>query len=171
MGAVDWWSWNPQCSRKFVHVGKMCQLDKLSPQKETVILMSFFPIFVCFVAFCIWPLSFNQLWWSHYPRILFTDSIGSFGEAAPREQCTARWLTENPLQVQLNGVPLVVGSLLVASWLLFFLSKDCQLVLLNLLCEWFRSWFGPLHPTPAGRHDDHYCHHPHFLDTVWNIKD
>ena len=31
-------------------------------------------------------------------RILFTDSIGSFGSLAPREHCTARWLTENPLQ-------------------------------------------------------------------------
>lgn len=31
-------------------------------------------------------------------RICFTDSIGSFGTTAPREQCTARWLTENPNQ-------------------------------------------------------------------------
>ncbi|CAK0836750.1 unnamed protein product [Prorocentrum cordatum] len=31
-------------------------------------------------------------------RIMFTDSIGSFGAAAPREQCTARWLTENAAQ-------------------------------------------------------------------------
>lgn len=31
-------------------------------------------------------------------KIMFTDSIGSFGEAAPRQDCSARWLTENPLQ-------------------------------------------------------------------------
>ena len=31
-------------------------------------------------------------------KILFTDSIGSFGAAAPRNQCAARWLTENPTQ-------------------------------------------------------------------------
>jgi len=31
-------------------------------------------------------------------RICFTDSIGSFGATAPRTQCTARWLTENPTQ-------------------------------------------------------------------------
>jgi len=31
-------------------------------------------------------------------RIMFTDSIGSFGECAPRKNCTARWLTENPQQ-------------------------------------------------------------------------
>ncbi|CAK9012440.1 L-threonine 3-dehydrogenase [Durusdinium trenchii] len=30
--------------------------------------------------------------------ILFTDSIGSFGALAPRESCTARWLTEHPMQ-------------------------------------------------------------------------
>ncbi len=31
-------------------------------------------------------------------RICFTDSIGSFGAAAPRRGATARWLTENPTQ-------------------------------------------------------------------------
>mmetsp|Transcript_43703 Transcript_43703/g.132302 ORF Transcript_43703/g.132302 Transcript_43703/m.132302 type:complete len:348 (-) Transcript_43703:91-1134(-) len=31
-------------------------------------------------------------------RILFTDSIGSFGARAPRRGCTARWLTQNPTQ-------------------------------------------------------------------------
>lgn len=31
-------------------------------------------------------------------KILFTDSIGSFGAQAPRQQCTARWLTQNPNQ-------------------------------------------------------------------------
>merc|ERR1712232_290634 len=31
-------------------------------------------------------------------RLCFTDSIGSFGAAAPRKNCTARWLTENPDQ-------------------------------------------------------------------------
>jgi len=31
-------------------------------------------------------------------KLLFTDSIGSFGARAPRRQCTARWLTENPTQ-------------------------------------------------------------------------
>lgn len=31
-------------------------------------------------------------------KILFTDSIGSFGAQAPRQWCTARWLTENPTQ-------------------------------------------------------------------------
>lgn len=31
-------------------------------------------------------------------RMLFTDSIGSFGATAPREDATARWLTENPKQ-------------------------------------------------------------------------
>ena len=31
-------------------------------------------------------------------RICFTDSIGSFGAAAPRVGATARWLTENPDQ-------------------------------------------------------------------------
>jgi threonine 3-dehydrogenase len=31
-------------------------------------------------------------------KICFTDSIGSFGSAAPRVNCTARWLTENPTQ-------------------------------------------------------------------------
>ena len=30
--------------------------------------------------------------------MVFTDSIGSFGASAPRENCTARWLTENPKQ-------------------------------------------------------------------------
>mmetsp|Transcript_109265 Transcript_109265/g.189591 ORF Transcript_109265/g.189591 Transcript_109265/m.189591 type:complete len:336 (-) Transcript_109265:32-1039(-) len=32
------------------------------------------------------------------PKLLFTDSIGSFGSTAPRLDCTARWLTENPTQ-------------------------------------------------------------------------
>lgn len=36
--------------------------------------------------------------WANVRRILFTDSIGSFGDAAPRTNCTARWLTENPNQ-------------------------------------------------------------------------
>jgi len=43
----------------------------------------------------------NVLWAMYEARvkkILFTDSIGSFGSTAPREHCTARWLTENPLQ-------------------------------------------------------------------------
>jgi nucleoside-diphosphate-sugar epimerase len=31
-------------------------------------------------------------------KILFTDSIGSFGAAAPRQNCAARWLTEHPEQ-------------------------------------------------------------------------
>jgi nucleoside-diphosphate-sugar epimerase len=31
-------------------------------------------------------------------RICFTDSIGSYGSAAPRSGTTARWLTENPGQ-------------------------------------------------------------------------
>ena len=31
-------------------------------------------------------------------RICFTDSIGSFGDTAPREGATARWLHENPKQ-------------------------------------------------------------------------
>lgn len=31
-------------------------------------------------------------------KILFTDSIGSFGAQAPRRDCTAKWLTENPSQ-------------------------------------------------------------------------
>merc|ERR1740130_717840 len=31
-------------------------------------------------------------------RICFTDSIGSFGAAAPRSGATARWLHENPTQ-------------------------------------------------------------------------
>jgi len=31
-------------------------------------------------------------------RICFTDSIGSFGAEAPRENATAKWLTENPQQ-------------------------------------------------------------------------
>ncbi|CAJ1436311.1 unnamed protein product [Effrenium voratum] len=43
----------------------------------------------------------NVLWAMYEARvkkILFTDSIGSFGSLAPRENCTARWLTEHPLQ-------------------------------------------------------------------------
>mmetsp|Transcript_43299 Transcript_43299/g.92684 ORF Transcript_43299/g.92684 Transcript_43299/m.92684 type:complete len:323 (-) Transcript_43299:96-1064(-) len=43
----------------------------------------------------------NVLWAMYearIPKIMFTDSIGSFGATAPRENCTARWLTENPLQ-------------------------------------------------------------------------
>jgi len=36
--------------------------------------------------------------WANVRRILFTDSIGSFGAKAPRRDCTARWLTENPTQ-------------------------------------------------------------------------
>ncbi len=32
------------------------------------------------------------------PRVLFSDSIGSYGAAAPRTGCTARWLTEHPWQ-------------------------------------------------------------------------
>lgn len=31
-------------------------------------------------------------------KVCFTDSIGSFGATAPRKNCTARWLTENPTQ-------------------------------------------------------------------------
>lgn len=31
-------------------------------------------------------------------RIMFTDSIGSFGASSPRKDCTARWLVENPKQ-------------------------------------------------------------------------
>jgi nucleoside-diphosphate-sugar epimerase len=31
-------------------------------------------------------------------RICFTDSIGSFGASAPRNECAARWLVENPTQ-------------------------------------------------------------------------
>jgi threonine 3-dehydrogenase len=31
-------------------------------------------------------------------KICFTDSIGSFGETAPRRGATAKWLTENPTQ-------------------------------------------------------------------------
>jgi nucleoside-diphosphate-sugar epimerase len=31
-------------------------------------------------------------------KILFTDSIGSFGAESPRVNCTARWLCENPRQ-------------------------------------------------------------------------
>jgi len=31
-------------------------------------------------------------------RILFTDSIGSFGDTAPREDVSARWLVDNPTQ-------------------------------------------------------------------------
>lgn len=43
----------------------------------------------------------NVLWAMYEARvkkILFTDSIGSFSATAPREECTARWLTEHPLQ-------------------------------------------------------------------------
>eukprot|EP00930_Biecheleria_cincta_P029356 TRINITY_DN20429_c0_g1_i1.p1 TRINITY_DN20429_c0_g1~~TRINITY_DN20429_c0_g1_i1.p1 ORF type:complete len:327 (-),score=73.65 TRINITY_DN20429_c0_g1_i1:207-1187(-) len=43
----------------------------------------------------------NVLWAMYearIPKIMFTDSIGSFGATAPRENCTARWLTENPAQ-------------------------------------------------------------------------
>lgn len=43
----------------------------------------------------------NVLWAMYearVKRILFTDSIGSFGETAPRQDCTARWLTEHPTQ-------------------------------------------------------------------------
>ena len=32
------------------------------------------------------------------PRICFSDSIGSYGESAPRENATARWLLDNPNQ-------------------------------------------------------------------------
>ena len=32
-------------------------------------------------------------------KICFTDSIGSFGASAPRENCSARWLLDNPTQV------------------------------------------------------------------------
>lgn len=31
-------------------------------------------------------------------RICFTDSIGSFGASSPRQDCSARWLAENPNQ-------------------------------------------------------------------------
>lgn len=31
-------------------------------------------------------------------KICFSDSIGSFGASSPRENCTARWLIENPIQ-------------------------------------------------------------------------
>jgi nucleoside-diphosphate-sugar epimerase len=31
-------------------------------------------------------------------KMMFTDSIGSFGAQAPRENATGRWLTENPTQ-------------------------------------------------------------------------
>eukprot|EP00444_Apocalathium_aciculiferum_P024211 CAMPEP_0183432378 /NCGR_PEP_ID=MMETSP0370-20130417/57169_1 /TAXON_ID=268820 /ORGANISM="Peridinium aciculiferum, Strain PAER-2" /LENGTH=325 /DNA_ID=CAMNT_0025618329 /DNA_START=51 /DNA_END=1031 /DNA_ORIENTATION=- len=43
----------------------------------------------------------NVLWAMYearIPKIMFTDSIGSFGATAPRDDCTARWLTEHPLQ-------------------------------------------------------------------------
>jgi len=43
----------------------------------------------------------NVLWAMYearIPKIMFTDSIGSFGATAPRQNCTARWLTENPTQ-------------------------------------------------------------------------
>lgn len=43
----------------------------------------------------------NILWAMYENRvktICFTDSIGSFGKTAPRENCTARWITENPLE-------------------------------------------------------------------------
>lgn len=36
--------------------------------------------------------------WADVRRIVFTDSIGSFGARAPRQESTARWLTENPHQ-------------------------------------------------------------------------
>jgi len=39
----------------------------------------------------LWAMYENRV-----PRICFTDSIGSFGEAAPRKDCAARWLTEHP---------------------------------------------------------------------------
>ena len=32
------------------------------------------------------------------PTICFSDSIGSYGAAGPRDNATARWLTENPSQ-------------------------------------------------------------------------
>lgn len=43
----------------------------------------------------------NVLWAmyeSRIKKIMFTDSIGSFGSTSPRQECTARWLTENPVQ-------------------------------------------------------------------------
>lgn len=43
----------------------------------------------------------NVLWAMYeakVKKIMFTDSIGSFGATAPREECTARWLTEHPSQ-------------------------------------------------------------------------
>lgn len=43
----------------------------------------------------------NVLWAMYeakVKRIMFTDSIGSFGQTAPRRDCTARWLVENPAQ-------------------------------------------------------------------------
>merc|ERR1719313_2997514 len=43
----------------------------------------------------------NLLWAMYEARvkkIMFTDSIGSFGLLAPRRECTARWLIENPKQ-------------------------------------------------------------------------
>lgn len=43
----------------------------------------------------------NVLWAMYEARvkkILFTDSIGSFGQTSPRRDCTAKWLTENPSQ-------------------------------------------------------------------------
>jgi len=36
--------------------------------------------------------------WNKVRRICFTDSIGSYGSSSPREECSARWLTENPTQ-------------------------------------------------------------------------
>mmetsp|Transcript_52463 Transcript_52463/g.67281 ORF Transcript_52463/g.67281 Transcript_52463/m.67281 type:complete len:362 (+) Transcript_52463:41-1126(+) len=35
---------------------------------------------------------------SESTRILFSDSIGSFGSEAPRNEATAKWLIENPVQ-------------------------------------------------------------------------
>ena len=44
----------------------------------------------------------RNLLWSMYEarvkKIMFSDSIGSFGVQAPRRECTARWLAENPTQ-------------------------------------------------------------------------
>lgn len=43
----------------------------------------------------------NVLWGMYEARVkkvMFTDSIGSFGETAPRQECTASWLVGNPLQ-------------------------------------------------------------------------
>lgn len=35
---------------------------------------------------------------NHVRKMVFTDSIGSFGATAPREKATANWLTKNPKQ-------------------------------------------------------------------------